>query len=372
MKLTDLTLRAIKPTGKQHALMDDAFPNFGVRVGVSGKLTFFVQYRAGGQRKRETLGHYPILSLSEARDRARKALYEAKYVPAPKRASITYSDAVDKYLRQRKGELRHGTWLEYERHLTKNFTFKDLLDDIEPHEILDALDRIKGKTDRANAYTALKIFINWCIQRDYLQHSPMAKLKKPKVPSSRERVLDDDELAAIWNALHDWPDQRYALIIKLLMVTGQRKGQFAFLHEGWIDYTKRIIRFPREAMKNGEPHTLLFGQLTEFLLRQAQPIHGWYFSPPGEHGRPFTAWSKNKAALDKKLRIDPWTIHDLRRTFSTNCPRLGISEMVTELVTAHKAPMGKIAAAYNRWKYEDEKREAVVRMESHITELVTP
>lgn len=370
IKLTDRTIAALPIPEKGRAdYWDAAHPNFGLRISQGGTKTFVVLI--DGNRK--ALGSYPLLGLSEARDRARKALYEAKYEPAPaKRISPTYSEAVERFLRNREPELRRRTYQEYQHYLETVFAFSSTVEDLTTSEIADALDDIDGQSYRAHAYTALKVFLNWCMQRDYLDQNPMAKLKKPKLPSAKERVLSDDELKTIWHALHTWPDPRYALIVRLLMVTGQRANQIASLQEPWIDYANKIIRFPRDIMKNGEPHDLPFGTLTEFLLRQAQPVNGWYFSPPGDTGRPFTAWSKQKAALDKVLKLDPWTLHQFRHTWSSNAPRLNIDPHITERILAHKAPMGKVAAIYDRFKYEDHKRQAMKRMESHITDLVSP
>ena len=76
-------------------------------------------------------------------------------------------------------------------------------------------------------------------------------------------------------------------------------------------------------MKNNREHRLPFGHLTAFLLKEIIPNQGYYFSPEGLAGRPFTAWSKNKHKLDLLLPdMVPWTLHDLRRTWSTNAARL--------------------------------------------------
>ena len=55
-------------------MLDDLLPNFGVRVGTTGKLSFFVMYRINGRRKRDTLGQFPIVTLAEARQLARQRL----------------------------------------------------------------------------------------------------------------------------------------------------------------------------------------------------------------------------------------------------------------------------------------------------------
>src|SRR5262245_18434668 len=74
MRLTDITLRSLKPRSEQYAVLDDQLPNFGVRVGTTGQLSFFVMYRINGRRKRDTLGRFPIITLAAARQMARQRL----------------------------------------------------------------------------------------------------------------------------------------------------------------------------------------------------------------------------------------------------------------------------------------------------------
>ena len=81
---------------------------------------------------------------------------------------------------------------------------------------------------------------------------------------------------------------------------------------------------------------------------------------------PFTAWSKNKAKLDSLVDLDHWTLHDLRRTWSTNAARLEVAPHVL----SHVAPEGKVAAVYNRHRYENEMRDAMERMSTFVMDLI--
>jgi integrase len=363
IKFTDRTIAAIPHAKKQIEFWDLSLPTFGVRVGASTK-TFIVMRR--GSRK--VLGRYPILPLAEARDRAKRFLYE-NTVPNPRRPSISYKDAVNRYLEMRELDTAKGTFREYTRHLRKNFAFPDHIEDISQSQVHGRLDRIPGQSERAHAARALKTFLNWCVQRGYLGTNPMLSIKMPKEPSSRERVLSDDELVNIWRSLSVFPETRYAIILRILMLTGQRANQIASLQKSWIDNDKLLFNFPKEVMKAGKPHTLPFGKEVTLQLKKINRAGEYCFSPP-EVDRPFTTWSKNKVLLDNGLELPHWTIHDLRRTWSTNAPRLGITSDITERVLAHTAPSGKIAAVYDRFKYEPQMRDAMLKMESFILDLV--
>ncbi len=369
--LTELTLKNLKPPAKgQETTWDSQLTGFGVRCSQGGAKTFIVMF--GKTRKRETIGRYPVVSLADARQRAKEILLNATLHPG-KVISPSFDDAVRRYLNLREPELRPRSFAEYKRLLQSHFEFEGAaVDDITANEVAEALDGIGKLGERAHAYTALKVFFNWCVQREYCRTNPLAAMKRPKVPSAKERVLSDDELVAVWNATEDLG--KYGTIVRLLMVTGQRRQQIACLHTSWVDFQRKIISFPAHIMKNNRDHVLPFGTLTGYLLGPLLPNNGYYFSPPGLAGHPFSAWSKNKRALDQRLPdMDPWTLHDLRRTWSTNAARLDIAPHITDRVLSHvTGSLSPIARVYNRFRYENEMRDAVRRIESHILELVSP
>jgi len=87
--------------------------------------------------------------------------------------------------------------------------------------------------------------------------------------------------------------------------------------------------------------------------------------------RGFINWSDVKARLDKRLRIAPWRLHDLRRTCATGMAELGIQPHIIEAVLNHvSGHKGGVAGIYNRAKYSDEMRSALQRWADHIDKIV--
>ena len=367
--LTELTIKNLKPPASgQITTWDTQLTGFGVRCSPGGTKTFVVMY--GKRRRRVTVGRYPTMSLAIARQRAREILVNAS-LGADARPSVAFREAVERYLRLREPELRPKTFSEYKRLLRTHFPFDDtLVEDVATNDIVDALDRIERLSERAHAYAALKSFLNWCLERGYCAANPMALLKKPKVASAKERVLSDDELVAVWKASEHLG--KFGTIVRLLITTGQRRQQIAFLQSAWIDDERKVITFPAEIMKNNREHVLPFGTLTNYVLMWATPVKGYYFSPTSLVGRPFSAWSKNKRRLDKMLPdMEPWTLHDLRRTWSTNAARLDVPPHIIDRVLSHvTGTLSPVARVYNRYKYETAVRDAVRRVESHVMELI--
>ena len=109
------------------------------------------------------------------------------------------------------------------------------LEDIRTDHITDVTDRLikKEQPGAANhAFTAIKTFLRWCVKRRYIQHSPIEGIDLPARATSRERVLTDDELRTLWRALGKTP-QPFGDILRLLVLTGQRRSEIASLKAEW-------------------------------------------------------------------------------------------------------------------------------------------
>src|SRR5262249_54871948 len=93
----------------------------------------------------------------------------------------------------------------------------------------------------------------------------------------------------------------------------------------------------------------------------------------GRCGTRFSGWSKAKKALDGKLAeagyyLNPWTLHDLRRTFSTRLHDAGIEPLVVEALLAHK--QHGVAAVYNRASFREAQRAALTRWHDLVMRIV--
>jgi len=339
VKLTDLMVQRLGP-----GMYWDELPAFGLRVGVQAR-TFIV----AKDHRKITIGRYPLISLLEARLAAKRILIG----DVEKSRPVTFQAAVERFLEVKSRELRPRSHSEYKR-LLKFFSFPDT----EPsqRDVMEALDRIKFRSERTHAYTALKVFFNWAMQYEYCKYNPLSRIKKPPVGSSRERVLLDAELKAIWAACNNFG--QFGVIVQLLICTGQRRSQIGGLRKEWIDEENSVIKFPASIMKNKLPHDLPFGNVADLLMRQFYTFGGT-----------FNGWGACKTRLDRKLDIDHWTLHDLRRTWASMAASEGVPPHVISRVLSHSAPEGTVASIYNRYKYEKEMREAVERVEDRIMKL---
>src|SRR3990167_6786699 len=123
--LTNKTLEALKPTGKRYAVHDTHCPGLVVRVNANGTKTFAAIYRYGLKQRRLTLGPYPIISLAEARDKARAAFREVLEGVDPqavrRRKNLHLREGVDAFIEQY-AKPRNRAWRESERVLKRELT----------------------------------------------------------------------------------------------------------------------------------------------------------------------------------------------------------------------------------------------------------
>jgi integrase len=205
----------------------------------------------------------------------------------------------------------------------------------------------------------------WATKRGTVTSNPFAELPMPNSITRRERVLTDEEAAAIWRAAGEAP-LPYGAIVRLLMLTGQRREEVVGMT--WAELSEDLATWtiPATRTKNGTPHLVPLSQPASKILqvlrsdgtRDVQGAHqraklALVF--PGERGTPFSGWSKAKSALDTASGVSGWWLHDLRRTLATGLQRLGVRLEVTEAVLNHlSASRAGVVGIYQRHHWAEE------------------
>jgi integrase len=162
-------------------------------------------------------------------------------------------------------------------------------------------------------------------------------------------------------------DSAFGKIVQLLAITGQRRTQIGSLRGEYLQ--DGLIRWPTDAMKKRR-HAIPLTAMAAGLLADASET-GYVFPARGNEQSPFNGYSKCKVAFDKRLTgVEPWTLHDLRRTFSTGLARLRVPPHIKEMLLSHASAKSEVEAIYDRYTYEDELREALQKWETHIQTLL--
>lgn len=366
MRLTDLQIRKLKsPKSGQKTYFDDTLSGFGVRVSQGGTKSFVVLL--GKSRKRKTIGRYPEFSLQKARWEARRLIGNSSLDDLTKMPDFAFEIAKERFLADAEARNKPRTVEEYRRLLDRHFRFDKPLADIKRQEIMSTIERLRGAPSEAqHAFVAIRTMMNWCFKHGLIETSPVPRLTFSS--EARTRVLTDLELKAVWNRAEavGYP---YGTIILLLILTGQRRGEIGGLRRSWI--SEDSISFPVGFTKNKREHRLPIGPLTTAIINDIDTDSDLLFPSRYDDDRFFNGWSKCKRHFNKSLQFAPYTLHDLRRTYSSNLARLGVPIHVTERLLNHvSGTISGVAAVYNRHSYWDEMNAAALQYEEWLHSLL--
>ena len=355
------------PETGQKTHFDDALPGFGVRVSQGGSKSFVVMY--GERRQLKTLGRYPELKLADARLAAKRVQAEAPdqttiATPLPE---LSFTEARERFLLDSRERNKPRTADDYHRLLHRHFVFEADVDSLTRADIMTVIGKLsKTPSEQRHAFLAIRTMMNWCVKRGVIENSPVPSLSFQT--TSRSRVLSDDELRAVWQqaASFGYP---YGTIVQLLILTGQRKGEIAHLRRSWIGGGE--IVFPAGFTKNKREHRLPLGKWAEALIAPLPETADLFFPSRISDEKPFNGWSKCKRRFDQEIEVSPYTLHDLRRTFSSKHAQIGTPIHVTEKLLNHASgTVSGVAAIYNRHTYADEMRVATEAYEAHLAKLM--
>jgi integrase len=364
--LNDIVLRSLAPLSRgQFVAWDSKLSGFGCRVSQGGTKTFILKHR----NRRITLGRYPVLSLADAREEAKRMLAEFTLGRLRPQA-MSMRKAAELFIEEKVKSNRPSTVASYERLLEKHFPFTGQLTDVSHNDVVHRLNRLKATPAEYNhALTGGKVFFNWCLKRRLVTENPFFGIA-PNARQSRTRVLSDDELREIWNAAGE--AGVFGVIVRLLMLSGQRRGEIAGLKTAYIAPAPRIIGLPASLTKNGREHSFPYEQLTAELFEAIEGHDRPYLLSADGRQNAFVGWAKGKREIDEACPMEHWTLHDLRRTYATGLARLGVAPHIIERLLNHSGgTISGVAAVYNRFRYAKECREAVQLWETHLTTLLS-
>jgi integrase len=357
----------------------------------SGKASYGVKYNVGSQQRKLTLGRAVPGVLAEMRKKASDVLSRARIgqdVTAEKRAAagkvtVTLGNAVSRYLEDREPKLRPRYFTEIKRQLESDWLslHRQPVDAITRQTVIGVIDDIasrQGDVAADRARTALSGLYGWLIERGYCTVSPTLNIGRRAENRSRDRVLTEPELVEVWLACRD---EDYGHIVKLLILTGQRRQEIGDLAWSEIDLAGAQIEIPAERTKNHRPHLVpLSAEALAILSAVERRGDRELVFGLGEGG--FSGWSKAKAELDERIaaarraagikRMGLWVLHDLRRSFVThiNERKFAPPHVVEALVNHVSGHLAGVAGVYNKAVYLDERREAFDLWGRHLSTLI--
>jgi integrase len=369
------------PVGRHY---DAKLPGFGLYVGKSGARAFFVEYRPGHGRsvakRRMSLGAFGLLTAEEGRRLAKQRLGEvatggdplAKRQADKRSVEQRFEVVVEEWLAR--DQRKNRTCSEVERLMRRDVipTFQGRpIDQIRKRDIVQLLDGIgdRGSPVMANrTLVSIRRLFRWATERDRVDADPTAGIGKPNAERTRDRVLTDDEIAAIWRASEAMAGP-YGIGIRLLVLTGARREEI--FGAGWDEYDPdgATVELPAARSKVKQQRSIMLTAGAVHLVESLPRVGPYMLTTNGVS--PFSGFSKAKVALDRESGIGDWRVHDIRRTVATGLQRLGVRLEVTETVLGHVAGSRRgVIGIYQRHSFRDEARAALTAWEQHLQRLL--
>jgi len=394
--LTVKAIEALKPKATRQEIADGGLPGLYIIVQPSGAMSWAIRYRFDGKPRKHTIGSYPAYGLAQAREEASKALRvvseggdpaaeKVARKAAKKESGTLVNDVLDDFVKRHvEKKNKPNTIRESKRIIEKEIRPKWGKREIASIRRTEVMKLIDDTADRApilanRLLALLRKFFAWCAERDILEMSPMQrKIQAPAPEKSRDRILSDDEIRLLWMACdkEGWP---FGTLAKLLLLTGQRRAEVAQAKRREFETSgnDQVWKIPDPRSKNKREHFVPLSGPALATMREIPEVESEYLlTTTGK--TPISGFSKGKKAIDAEMlaiarkeaaergeepdtvKLEPWTLHDLRRTAASGMARLGVPVHVVEAVLNHQSGTIKgVARVYNRYEYAEEKREAL-------------
>jgi integrase len=388
--LTEKGIEKIKPPkDRQFDSHYDAIqPGLVLRVNAGGTKSWNAQYylkRVNEDGKRVSiptsfkLGLYPTLSVKQAREKARVFLADPQKALA-QADSGNFKEVAETFIKRHVEANKLRTQADIKRVLNKYILpewqhrpFRE----IKRGDVASLLDKIEDKHGARQADIVLAIIrkmMNWYATRndDYVSPVVRGMHRHNAGEHKRRRILNDDEIRALWKV-----DSVFGAIVKVLLLTAQRRDKVKTMK--WSDISDGVWTIATEAREKANAGSLRLPQTVLDIIKAQPKLANNPFvfagSTRGERKAdtplpPFNSFCQRKAELDKKLKIEPWTIHDLRRTAKSLMARAGVRPDISERVLGHA--ISGVEGVYDRHDYDAEKADALKRLADMIENITNP
>jgi integrase len=319
---------------------DPALPGFGIRITAAGARSFVLNYRTtSGRERRITIGGFPSWNTASARKEARRLKRTIDEGGDPlgdvqaERQSPTVNELADRFETEHLTRRRPGTATDYRAMLLKYI--RPGLGHLKVADVVFAdIDRLHhrvtaaGHPRRANTVVAVLSKMFSLAARWGMRDTNPCRGIERNSEVKRKRYISGDELARLTKALAAHPDKQSADVIRVLLLTGARRGEVLGMRWADVDLAAGIWSKPGSTTKQKSDHVVPLSAPAQQLLseirqrqtakRQQLPEH--VFPGAGESGHVVEikrAWR----TLCKRADITGLRIHDLRHSFASQLAR---------------------------------------------------
>ena len=287
-QLTDAAIQPFRaPKEGQQEIFDASYPGLAIRIGKGGAKSFVLFHRREGKLTRTTLGRWPRVSLADAHNAWRRVAEGKAPTLEQELTGELFATVAEQWLKLDCAPRHKASSLK----VTDRIVDHDILpawadrriDQITRRDVASLLDSIvaRGAPVKARSvHAALHRLFKWSVGRGIVTVNPVADMEKPGKVTSRERVLDDGELAQVWKHCNG----PHGDAVRLLILTGARREEIAQLK--WSEIQDGAIHLSNGRSKNGQAHDVPLSAPARELLASLPRIgdSDFVFTVDGERG----------------------------------------------------------------------------------------
>jgi len=367
---------------------------FGIRITPNGTKTWIYRYKLNEKTEKLTLGHFPNMSLAEAKKQFLE-LSELRMTGANPKTNL---QAKEEEIAEEKTTVQdlilhwYGNYiakhrkqpLQIKQHINADIIpllGDRAIEELQPKEITKALDKIvnRGSPVHANkVLSTIKQAFNYAVSRGEILINPAANIRARDIgglEKPRDRYLSLEEIKALWLFLDSDKNEISLQVkngIKLILLTGVRTGELRVATWKEFDFEQSLWTIPASHTKTGLIMHVHLTDMVKTLLEELYNSETNNYVISGADGlNPLTDKAIPRAVLriQERVSIPHWTAHDLRRTFATQLGEtLQVDPVIIEKCLGHKMP--KIMATYNKNEMLPQRKDALERWSSLILSLI--
>jgi integrase len=377
---TDQDIAGLPVKRKRYAEPDSDQRGLYIRITPKGAKSFVVVCTGlDGKQVWKVIGRTDTMSIEKAREEARRVI-GAIHAGADLAGAQSFAAVADEWLKRHAKNLRS---ISHKRGHLRNHILPAWsgrkFEEIRRHDVVKLLDHIEdtaGAGAADNVLNTLSSICHWYSIRheNYVVPTVKGMRRTSQKERARERILNDEEIRAVWKAAE--ANGVFGAFVRLALLTAQRREKVASMR--WEDVSvDGVWSIPSESREKTNAEKLPLPAVAVDIIRSQNKMAGNPFVLPGRGAARFNSFGRGKEGLDAKVKemigaeLPHWTIHDCRRTARSLMSRAGIDFFTAERVLGH-AVGGIIAQTYDRHDHQEQKGAALVKLAGLIEKIINP
>jgi integrase len=373
-QLTDAMVAKLPAKAERYTHADPQLPGHYIRVQPSGSKSYAVIMRdPRGKQVLHTIGSTALHTIAEARELARdaiKAIKAGRDRQGPQSFEVIAEEWFKRHVEVKvlrsKGDIRRYL----DKHILPEWGGRDF-ESIRRGDVAKLLDKIEdgaGPVAADRVLSTIQSICKWYATRNENYSTPIVHGMRRSDPKARarKRILNDDELRAVWKAASE--NGTFGAFLRVLLLTGQRRDKVVKMK--WADVVDGVWTIPAEAREKGNAVELVLPPMAIDIIKAQPRFASNEYVFAGRGTAHLYSYSKSKREFDAKVKIEHWQLHDLRRTARSLMSRAGVRPDIAERVLGHA--ITGVEGVYDRHSYREEKAHALRALAGLIENILRP